>query len=457
MIDKLAQRRYLIILFLIICACWMAIGALYPLASDDFEFFHSVHQHGSAAAFINTWYHNWSGRIATLALHWVVFQNSFTLSLFGAVNGTALAGLAWAITALALGRKPAAFGRDLPLFFIVLAAVWFGLPAFGETVYWRTGADAYLIASLLALLFLLPYAWWARQAAVRRNLLHKTASAIGMFLFGLFSGMNGEQTGMMLLLAVPYWAVARLRQPDQPRLPAWAVAGYLGLLIGYLISALAPGNAARYGSSPPLTPVRFVGGSVRYGLTLLEQFPWWLFVFALLLRLDGKDRADRRWIGWAWAAFAAALPMLLLTYFQAPRTTFLPVIMLIVLGATLIGSDRFADWPQRRPARAMVLLLAGLLIGAALLPLRTANMLRREFVGREQAIAAEKSQGVADLRLAPYTPKPVRVLMNPDQKPEAAAAGYPGMSQYYGVRSIIVQPPAEAGVSGGTASAARRP
>jgi hypothetical protein len=438
MIDRLTQHRYLVLFFLIICVCWMAIGALYPLANDDFVFYRSVHQHGDIFSFVKEWYYGWSGRIATLALHWVVFQNPLTLALFGALNGAALAGLAWAITALALGRKPEAFGRDLPLFFIVLAAVWFGLPAFGETVYWRTGADAYLWTALLALLFLLPYGWWARQAvAAHRHMLVNGAAAVGMFIFGLFSGLNGEQSGLMLLLSVPYWVVVRLRQPDRPRLPAWAIAGYLGLLIGYVISALAPGNFNRYKQSgAPLTPVRFVGGSVRYGLTVLEQTPWWLFLFALLLHFDRKEKAERSWIGWAWSAFAAGVLMLFLTYYQAPRTTFLPVVMLIVLGASLIGSDRFADWRQRRPARAIVLLLAALLLGAGVLPLRTARQLSGEFREREQAIAIMKSHGETDLVLEPFSAKPIRVLMNPDLTPDRGHSINLGMAQYYGVRSM---------------------
>lgn len=446
MIDKLAQRRNLIIFFLIICACWMAIGVLYPLASDDFIFYHSVQQHNGAFAFITEWYQGWSGRISTFALHWIVFRNSATLALFGALNGAALAVLAWVVTALALGRKPAVFGRDLPLFFIMLAAVWFGLPAFGETVYWRTGADAYLLSALPALLFLLPYVWWARQAAVQRHFLQKAAAMVGMFVFGLFSGMSGEQTGMMLLLTVPYWAIVRLRQPDRPRLPAWAIAGYLGLLIGYLISIRAPGNLQRYHGSPSLTPVRLVGGSIRYGLTLLEQLPWWLFLCALLLRLDSKEKVDRSWPGWAWAAVAAGAPMLLLTFFQAPRTTFLPVIMLIVLAATLIGSDRFADWQQRRPVRVMVLLLAGLLIGTAVLPLRTAGILRREYLQRERTITVLKSHGEKHLVLDPFTPKPIRVLMNPDLTQDRGDSVNLGMSRFYGVESMVVKPPSEARV-----------
>jgi len=441
MIDRLAQRRNLVLFFLIICACWMAIGALYPLASDDFVFVRSVHQHSGFIAFINEWYYRWSGRIATMVLHWVVFQNGFTLALFGALNGAGLAALAWAVTALALGRKPAAFGRDLPLFFIVLAAVWFGLPAFGETVYWRTGADAYLWAALLALLFLLPYVWWARQTIVaHRHVLVKAAAAIGMFLFGLFNGLNGEQSGMMLLLTIPYWAIVRLRQPDRPRLPAWAIAGYLGLLAGYAVAALAPGNKARYHGSPPLTPVRFVGGSIRYGLTVLEQTPWWLFLGALLLHFDRTEPVERSWIGWAWSAVAAGSLLLLLTYFQAPRTTFLPVVMLIVLAASLIGADRFADWRQRRPARVMVVILAVLLLGASLLPLRTAAILSREFGERERAIAVMKAEGDKDLVLPPFTAKPTRVLMSPDLTFNPTDSVNLGMTQYYGVRSMVVKP-----------------
>jgi len=439
MIDRLAERRYLIFFF-IICACWMAIGALYPPANDDFVFLAGVRKYGGAFDFVRYWYGNWSGRIATLALHWVVFQHPFTLAVFGALNGAALAALAWVITALALGRKPAAFGRDLPLFFIVLAAVWFGLPAFGETVYWRTGADAYLWAAFLALLFLLPYAWWARQTAAHYSLPKKIAASIGMFLFGLVNGLNGEQSGMMLLLTIPYLAVVKLRQPERPRLPAWVVAGYVGLLAGYLVSALSPGNFNRYQQSgAPLTPVRFTGGSVRYGLTVLEQTPWWLFAFALLLHFDGREKRDGGWIGWAWAAFAAGVLMLFLTYFQAPRTTFLPVVMLIVLGAWLIGTDRFADWRRCRPARVLVVLLAGLLLGSSVLPLRAAWSLSRQFRARERAIAAMKSRGERDLVLEPFTTPPTRVLMSPDLTTNPADSINLGMARYYRVRSMVVK------------------
>jgi|GEM_PF-2184898 len=441
MIDRLAQRRYLILFFLLACACWMAIGALYPPANDDFVFLADARRYGGAFDFVEYWYGHWSGRIATLALHWVVFQRPLTLAVFGALNGAAPAALAWVVTALALGRRPAAFGRDLPLFFIVLAAVWFGLPAFGETVYWRTGADAYLWAALLALLFLLPYAWWARRAAAAHySLPGKIAAAAGMFLFGLFSGLNGEQSGMMLLLTIPYWAAVKLRGPERPRLPAWAVAGYAGLLIGYLISALAPGNFHRYQQSgAPLTPARFAGGSIRYGLTVLEQTPWWLFVFALLLHFDGREKRDGGWIGWAWSAFAAGALMLFLTYFQAPRTTFLPVVMLIVLGAWLIGTDRFAGWQERRPARALAVLLAGLLLGTSVLPLRAAWSLRREFRAREQSIAVMKSRGERDLALEPFATPPTRVLMNPDLTSDPADSINLGMARYYGVRSMVIK------------------
>lgn len=133
-------------------------------------------------------------------------------------------------------------GRDREhnpiLFMLIFFSVWFIQPAFGETVLWLTGSANYLWGMCIVVIYLLPYRLYNGKKT--RSEILKT---IALFLFGIIAGWTNENVSVslvvMLFLWFIYWKIKSYK------IPAWAIGGLIGAILGCCALLLAPGNFVR--------------------------------------------------------------------------------------------------------------------------------------------------------------------------------------------------------------------
>jgi len=137
--------------------------------------------------------------------------------------------LTYAVTALGLGRMPRR-GRDLLMWMIAIGCAWFALPQIGRNLWSHAYSANYVYTAAVQLWFLVPL----RLATTERAPLYGC--------FGVVAGMCNEHTGPMLLALA---LLAAWQRRDAER--RFALAGAVGVAIGFALIFFAPGQGERYG------------------------------------------------------------------------------------------------------------------------------------------------------------------------------------------------------------------
>ena len=123
----------------------------------------------------------------------------------------------------------------------IFCLLWFFSAYLNDIFTWVTLSCNYLWTTTLLLAFLLVYE--NVYFSPRRNDIFKKNKVL-FFLFGLLAGWTNENTVCFVIAGIGFYLFASqeiLVKPDSPML-----IGLYGLLLGYLLLMLAPGNYVRY-------------------------------------------------------------------------------------------------------------------------------------------------------------------------------------------------------------------
>jgi uncharacterized protein DUF6056 len=270
--------------------------------------------------------------------------------------------LLWAAFVVAFGRRPRACYRDLALLLVLQVGIWLVSPIPGVVYFYRPFATNYLFGFATTLLVIVPY----RLALAGPPARARWWSAPVMLAAGWLAGMTNEHTGPAAIVAVAGGAIYAWRQR---RLRAWMVAGALGLVVGYAMLLLAPGQAERYaGRAAKLHAIELIASrGVSGAYEILAGFAGeaqWAIVLVLAAVLGFVHQHRRRGAPlpavpraalWAIAGLVAAAGAIVVTLFASPvaveRLLFAPAVLLAA-ALTVVVDHLFA-------ARRMRTLITG--------------------------------------------------------------------------------------------------
>lgn len=125
----------------------------------------------------------------------------------------------------------------LSIFFITMM-LWICTRSYGEIVFNVVSSSNYLYTTTIILIFLLPFRLSIRKDAYTLPFIFAPL----MFILGLMAGWCNENTSAALVCAV---GLLNLYHIKRRTLTLWQFTGGIGLLLGFLLLALSPGNAAR--------------------------------------------------------------------------------------------------------------------------------------------------------------------------------------------------------------------
>lgn len=184
--------------------------------------------------------------------------------------------------------------HDVILFIGINFLVWFLQPVFGETILWLTGSANYLWGTCFILLFLLPF----RLFDNTRTSKHSILKSIGIIPLGFVAGWTNENTAAAAIFITAIFLLYYHYQ--KWKIPAWAITGMIGIIVGYLIMISAPGNFVRADLRTGGISTDLFSLSYRF-LTSTQLFVQYLgianlllFIISMLFRQYTTDEVQRK-------------------------------------------------------------------------------------------------------------------------------------------------------------------
>ena len=337
-------------------------------------------------------------------------------------------------------RYPTLKVRIWPLIFVSLV-FWLCMRNFGEVVINVVSSCNYMFSTLIILLFLIPFcqsfhvehdvrAWWVTPA---------------MFVLGLLAGWTNENTGCAAVVVVGLY---NLKLLWQRRLSAWQFSGGVGLLLGYLILMLAPGNEARmqfmenkgfdfwehfFNDSLPIIGLSFLTQHLL--LISLAYILWQLKRHALLVNPSAQVKMGL----WLCAAGFISL-LIMLASPTIPARSAAPFTIFVAAGTVALAQELYAHgislWPKsmRNVVVGLLLIFSTACAVNAILGYRQLNFDNKQ---RGMEIIAQLRQGKHDLVVSPFKVERSRYIYVADVRVDPNNWANLILTRYYNLHSIV--------------------
>jgi hypothetical protein len=259
-----SSRRWVAHALLVVTAvgigAYMAtLSAIAPIVSDDLHYCFGMdrgglHDLSDVLRSAVDLYNRYGLRLGT-ALYFLVFL--FGRWLFIVLNPLAFLALGYVVFVIALGRRlDRGSIRDVSMLLFIYLLIGGAGPGITEVSFWATGATQYMWGAGIALGFLVPFRFVLEGRIVIRD---TRENAVLMYVIGGLVGLVQETIvpSVIGLLAI-LWLVCARRGT---RLPAWFYTGMAGVVAGFLVFMVAPGNYRRAANA----------GEHLWNLTLVER------------------------------------------------------------------------------------------------------------------------------------------------------------------------------------------
>ncbi len=302
--NKITKKQITIVIFSVIFIFMFVLNFLTPLIADDFSY--SFGADGRIKNLYDIYnkqvdhYFTWGGRTVahTIAQIFLLFPKI----IFSIANTFAYVLLIYLIYRIARGKS-----EDKPILVIAInLLLWFVLPVFGQTCLWLIGSCNYLWTTDIILIFILKY---MENKPTKRKIL----SMILMFLLGIIAGWTNENTAVGAIFIV----VASLffMKKSKVKLEKWHISGAVGIVIGFILLIVAPGNYARNELFVDNTSVivKWIYRAVNYSISFVDILkPLILFTIILVtINIYYKKKIEKNVIVYLIAAVLTVYSMLL--------------------------------------------------------------------------------------------------------------------------------------------------
>lgn len=434
-----ASFVWLLLWGLFVCACAYMI----PYFSNDYRYMLIQGGDGMVSSFsdlaISQWNHyfQWGGRtVAHTIAQLLLWHGKYVSAVCGGICYVALMVV---ICAHAQGRMPTLSSLRFPLVFFVTFLVWLCLRIYGEVVFMLVSSCNYLYTTTLVLIFLLPYRISLRKEPMAGGAL----AAIGMLILGVLAGWTNENTGAAAVGGV-ILVLAWLGRTG--RLRAWQVTGFIGLVAGYLLLVLSPGNEAR---------LEFMEEG---GYTFLKHFPVAVGIFfsSLLTQLpiiaafaylafrawrSGSAKADSyAWYGAIWEGLIALAALGVMIFSpNFPSRSAAPFTFFAVAAAAGMLELLHAEGVEPIPAlwrKVLYVAAAAYLIPTVSNTIHGYRQAQLDGRARDSEITAQLESGARDLVVHPFNVKTSKYMFIGDVRAQKTYFANQILYKFYKVRSI---------------------
>ncbi len=434
-----ASIAWLLLWGLLVCACAYMI----PYFSNDYRYMLIQGGDGMVSSLsdlaISQWNHyfQWGGRtVAHTIAQILLWQGKHASAISG---GVCYVVLMVVICAHAAGRMPTLSTLRFPLVFLVTFLVWLCLRIYGEVVFMLVSSCNYLYTTTIVLVFLLPYRLSIRKEPMAGGVL----AAVAMLALGVMAGWTNENTGAAAVGGV-ILALAWLHKSKRLRL--WQAAGFVGLVAGYLLLILSPGNEARldHMEDGGFSFIRHLPVAVGiFFSSLLTQLPI-IAVFAYLAVRAWKAGAAKAdpysWYGSVWDGLIglAALGLMIFSP-NFPSRSAAPFTFFAVAAAAGMLELLHKQGVEPVPLlwrRILYVLAAAYLIPTVANTIHGYRQAQLDGRARDSEITTQLEAGARDLVVHPFHVKTSKYMFIGDVRAQKTYFANEILRKFYKVRSI---------------------
>lgn len=325
------KRKQCFLILTLIFLLMLILNLLTPLLADDYSY-----SFGLDGRIHNFWdiilkqvnhYFTWGGRSVahTIGQTFLLFPK-WVFSLFNSFVYTTLVFLIYLHTS---NKSSEPFAL-----IIIHLLLWFTLPVFGQTCLWLIGSCNYLWTMVIILLFLLPL---NKKIDMDDSLF----MIIGMFILGVLAGWSNENTSFGLLVVSFILVIYHKKNLKNEKLKIWNLSALIGVLIGFILMIIAPGNFVRNDEFVDNTFIVFKilkraisasSGIITYLLPLFI-----IFVIFMSIVIYHKKKVNYKSIVFVLGAFFAVYSMCLSPTF--PLRAWFGVIVFFIMSIMVLYSD----------------------------------------------------------------------------------------------------------------------
>lgn len=287
-------------------------------------------------------YYTWSGRTVSHTIAQILlWAGKDVFNFFNALISVILiVEIYWCANkgAITLGFK----SRRLCWIFFVL---WAFTPGFSPVFFWLSGSCNYLWTAVLLLAFLIPFIrkYYSFNEKYANNVWFKYV----MFFSGLIAGWTNENSICWIILSLFVFIYFNLRRRG---IESWMFFGIAGLITGYALLMLAPGNVARLHAEVNVSTGWFTAALLQERVMILAgvsffQFILWyfnlrsLFVLQKIEKQSNVVNQDRVLIIILCLISMCMTSMMLFSPNFPPRSSFPGTVQLIIAGCILLRTE----------------------------------------------------------------------------------------------------------------------
>lgn len=329
--KKLKVNKQEFIIIFIIFFLMLLLNLITPMIMDDF--YYSYGLNGRISSFkeildFQVWHYlYWGGRaIAHTLVQFFLMSHKIIFDFFNSFMYVLLLYIIYLL--ISKGQK-----RN-PLYLLLINfALWFSVPAYGQSFLWLTGSCNYLWTSTLILIFI------ERMMNEEFTLKKMTKSKVLLFfIFGVVVGWTNENSAAALIaIYVSYLFIHRFI--SKKKISSVQISGLLGSFIGFCILILAPGNYARSKGIIDKTP--FILKMIVRLLNITEKAIPFIIVFVAILiivlsvMIYRKQKIKKNIFVFLIGAFVSIYSMVLSPVFPERSWTIAIIFMILACGSAI--------------------------------------------------------------------------------------------------------------------------
>lgn len=326
-IKKISSKTWIKIILVSIFLMMLVLNILTPLIADDYSysFIHGTTQRvkNILDVFVSQadHYMTWGGRSIAHGIAQIFLM--FPKIIFSICNSIVYTLVIYLIYKNTIDKK------DKPLLMILIHfLLYFCLPVFGQNCIWLIGSCNYLWTTMFILLFVLLF---------RKERKDNIINIILMFILGLIAGWSNENSSFALivitvLLMIPFKKI---------NIKKWKISGLLGVITGFVVMILAPGNFVRKENftEDPSFIMRIINRGIQYSETLVKYMLPLIILAVILITIHiyKKKKINKYSFVYFIASFFAVYSMLLSPQF--PDRSWISPILFMIMGNIVLVND----------------------------------------------------------------------------------------------------------------------
>ena len=258
---------------------WQGKPMYVPLTEDAVK----VTSFGDLITSQVSFYYTWSGRVVNNTLSQLfVWAGKDVFNIYNAFASVLLVlEIYWCANK---GRVTFDFDtRRLTWLFLFF---WIFTPSFPSVVFWLVGACHYLWPAVFLTGFIIPFIhkYYFFETKVKNNICFNAY----MFFGGAIAGCTNENSVCWVILLLLIFV---LKNRKLQAMESWMYLGLVGLILGYAILMLSPGNYARLiatHDSNWFNLITIRENALAFARTLVYQFLLWYFCLRSLPQIYNR-------------------------------------------------------------------------------------------------------------------------------------------------------------------------